>query len=116
MCHQRGCRPTGRGFLPSWALRGFLAVAAGLVTPAELRGLRFRRLFPDVYAPADREPGLALRSVAAFVYGGRRGVVVGYSAAELLESSCAPAGAPAEVTCSSAGSGRRPVSSTAAVG
>jgi very-short-patch-repair endonuclease len=78
--------------------RGSAAVAAGLVTPNVLRGPRFRRLFPDVYAPATGDLDLALRSVAAAVYVGRHGVLVGYSAAELHGASCADRGAPAEVS------------------
>ncbi len=73
-------------------------MAAGLVTRDRLYGPRFRRLFPDVYAPAAAEPDLLLRSRAAGVYIGGRGVLVGYSAAELLGASCASANAPAEVT------------------
>ena len=61
-------------------------------------GPHFQRLFPDVYAPAAAEPNLLLRSRAAAVHVGGRGVVVGYSAAELLGRSCGPADAPAEVT------------------
>lgn len=78
--------------------RGSAAVAAGALTPNELRGPRFRRLFPDTYAPADLEPDLAVRSDAASVYVDGRGVLAGYSAAELLGASCAPQCAPAEVT------------------
>ena len=42
--------------VPGWpeVFRGSVAVAAGLVTAARLRGPSFQRLFPDVYAPADR--------------------------------------------------------------
>jgi hypothetical protein len=78
--------------------RGSAAVAAGLVTRDRLYGPHFQRLFPDVYAPAAAEPDLLLRSRAAVVYVGSRGVLAGYSAAELLRASCAPADAPAEVT------------------
>ncbi len=77
--------------------RGSAAVAAGLLTSGQLRGPRFQRLFPDVYAPADLEPDLALRSAAAAVLVDGRGVLAGYSAAELLGASCGPADAPAEV-------------------
>jgi hypothetical protein len=77
--------------------RGSAAVAAGLLSRGRLRGPRFQRLFPDVYAPAGREPDLALRSAAAAVLVEGRGVVAGYSAAELLGASCGPADAPAEV-------------------
>lgn len=79
--------------------RGSEAVAAGWVTSARLRGPRFVRLFPDVYAPAGNEPpDLALRSRAAALLVGDRGVLSGYSAAELFGAPCAPRGAPAEVT------------------
>jgi very-short-patch-repair endonuclease len=78
--------------------QGSAAVAAGLLTRDRLYGPRFRRLFPDVYVPAGVEPDLLLRSRAAAAYVGGRGVLVGYSAAELLGASCAPADAPAEVT------------------
>jgi hypothetical protein len=77
--------------------RGSAAIAVGLLTPGQLRGPRFQRLFPDVYAPADLEPDLALRSAAAAVLVEGRGVLAGYSAAELLGASCGPADAPAEV-------------------
>jgi very-short-patch-repair endonuclease len=77
--------------------RGSAAVAAGLVTPNVLRGPQFRRVFPDVYVPADAQLDLALRSVAASVYVGCRGVLVGCSAAELHGASCADRDAPAEV-------------------
>lgn len=77
--------------------RGSAAVAAGLLTRGQLRGPRFQRLFPDVYAPAHLEPDLALRSAAAAVLVEGRGVLAGYSAAELLGASCGPADAPAEV-------------------
>ena len=84
--------------------RGSAARAAGLVTTDRLRGPRFRRLFPDIYVATTCEPDLALRSRAAALYVGRAGILVGYSAAELLDASCAPTSAPAEVTVPS---GRR---------
>jgi very-short-patch-repair endonuclease len=77
--------------------RGSDALAAGVLTRGELRGPRFRRLFPDVHAPAHLEPSLALRSRAASLVVRGHGVVAGYSAAELLGASCGPADAPAEV-------------------
>jgi very-short-patch-repair endonuclease len=84
--------------VPGWpeVFRGSAAVAAGLVTKGELRGRRFVRLFPDTYALAGRMD-LALRSRAAYRYVEGRGVLAGYSAAELLGASCGPADAPAEV-------------------
>jgi very-short-patch-repair endonuclease len=77
--------------------RGSVAVAAGLLSRAVLQGQRFRRLFPDVYVRADVEVDLAVRSLAAAVLGGDRGVLGGYSAAELLGASCGPLDAPAEL-------------------
>ena len=40
-------------FLPRDPFRGSAARASGLITPGVLRGPRFRRLFPDIYVPAD---------------------------------------------------------------
>lgn len=77
--------------------RGTAAIARGLVTPGQLRGPRFRRLFPDLYVLAITEVDLALRSRAAALFVAGRGVLGGYSAAELLGASCGPADAPAEV-------------------
>lgn len=67
--------------------RGSAAVAAGLVTMNVLRGPRFRRVVPGVYVPATSEVDLALRSVAAAVYVGRGGVLVGYSASAFIRRS-----------------------------
>jgi hypothetical protein len=69
--------------------RGSAAVAAGLITPDRLRGPHFRRLFPDVYVQAGQDVNLRLRSMAAAVYVGEHGALVGNSAAELLGASCA---------------------------
>lgn len=77
--------------------RGSAAIARGLVTPMELRGPRFRRLFQDVHVRSDVDVNLALRSRAAYLLVEGRGVLGGYSAAELLGASCGPQGAPAEV-------------------
>jgi very-short-patch-repair endonuclease len=87
--------------VPGWPVvfRGSDAVRAGLATKAQLRGPRYLRLFPDVYVPVGAKlPDLKLRSLAAHEYGRRRGVLSGYSAAELLDASCGPRDAPAELT------------------
>jgi hypothetical protein len=87
--------------VPGWpvAFRGSHAIAAGLVTRGRLRGPRFQRLLPDVYCRAVAEPGLLLRSLAAYRLVEGRGVLSGYSAAVLLGADCAPrVDAPAEVT------------------
>lgn len=97
--------------VPGWPVvfRGTVAVAAGLVTPAELRGPRFDRLFPDAHVRRSREPpDLALRLRAAGLHVAGRGVVSGYSAAELLEASCGPKDAPAEVTVPGGGQRSHP--------
>jgi very-short-patch-repair endonuclease len=77
--------------------RGSTAVAAGLLTRGVLRGPRFQRLFPDVYAPAHLENDFMLRSRAAGVLVAGRGAVARYSAAELLGASSGPPDASAEV-------------------
>lgn len=77
--------------------RGTAAIARGLVTPGQLRGPRFRRLFPDIYVFATSDPDLELRSRAAALFVDGRGVLGGHSAAELLGASCGPPHAPAEV-------------------
>jgi Protein of unknown function (DUF559) len=79
------------------AFRGSAAVDAGLLTPGVLRGPRYRRLFPDVYAAATLEPDLALRARGAGVLVAGRGVVAGYAAAELLGASSGPAEALVDV-------------------
>lgn len=87
--------------VPGWpdAFRGSGAVRAGLVTRAGLLGPRFVRLFPDIYVPAGNgPPDLAQRSRAAYRLVEGRGVLSGYSAAEVLGALCAPRETPAAVT------------------
>ena len=92
-------RAVTRGAGRAGRVPGTTATAAGLVTPGELRGARFLRMFPDTYVRRRPEPpDLALRSRAAGLYVAGRGVLSGYSAAELLEASCGPRDSPAEVT------------------
>jgi hypothetical protein len=86
--------------VPGWpeVFRGSLAVRAGLVTPGRLRGPGFVRLFPDIHAPADDDPpDLTLRSLGAYLSARHRGVLCGYSAAELLGASCGRRDEPARV-------------------
>ncbi len=91
------------------AFRGSDAVAAGLVTWGLLRGPEFDRLLPDVYGVHQAEPrDLALRSRAAYRWGGEQGVLSGYSAAELLGADCAPLRASAELTVPGGGLRSRP--------
>jgi hypothetical protein len=78
--------------------RGTEALAAGLLTRARLYGPRYRRVYPDVYLPADLELDLATRSRAAYLLvRDRGGVLAGYAAAAVLGADCAPDDAPAEV-------------------
>jgi hypothetical protein len=81
--------------------RGSTAISAGLLTRGVLRGSRYRRLFPYVYAPAELEVDLALRARAAGVLVAGRGVVAGYAAAELLGASSGPSDAPVDVILAS---------------
>lgn len=97
--------------VPGWpvAFRGSAAVAAGLVTRGQLRGPRFARPFPDTYVRITGEPvDLLLRSIAAYRYVEGRGVLSGYSAAELLGASCGPPDAPAEITVPGGGQRAHP--------
>ena len=64
---------------------------------AELSGPRFRRLYHDVHVDAEVDVDLHLLSRAAYLLVEGRGVLCGYSAAELLAASCGRAGCAAEV-------------------
>jgi hypothetical protein len=77
--------------------RGSRAIANGLVTAKQLRGTGYVRLFPDVYVDAKLEMTYSLRSRAAYLLVQGRGVLCGYSAAELLHAGCGPPDADAEV-------------------
>lgn len=78
--------------------RGTEALAAGVLTAGQLRGPRFRRLFPDVYQPADLPLDLRRRSPAGYLLVRHHGgALAGYSAAVPLGADCAPAHAPVEV-------------------
>jgi very-short-patch-repair endonuclease len=77
--------------------RGSLAADAGLLTKGQLRGPRFRKLFPDIYLPKSLAPTLAMRSRGAHLLIAGSGALAGYSAAELLGARIAPRDADAEV-------------------
>lgn len=94
---------------------GAAAVAAGLVTPKQLRGPRFRSPFRGVYLGADVTLTYLLLCEAAALsvgaldvrppdrpgpappYGPVRTALAGWSAAEVLGADCAPQDVPAEV-------------------
>jgi hypothetical protein len=80
--------------------RGSDAVRFGWLTKGELRGPRYRRLFPNVYVSKSPPLDLKTRSRAAQVLLGDGAVLAGYSAAVWLGAACAPHGADAEVTTS----------------
>ena len=87
--------------VPGWpvAFRGTAAVRAGLVTPGQLRGPTYLRLFPDTYVRRGAAPpDLGVRAYAAHLYSGRRGILSGCSAANRLDAACHPPDAPAELT------------------
>ena len=84
---------------------GSAAVAAGLVSPDELRGPRFVRLFRGIYVGAGVRTDYALRCRAAALAIGGRGVLVGWAAAELLGAPCAPLDAPVELVVPGGGRG-----------
>jgi hypothetical protein len=77
---------------------GSRALDLGELSRGRLRGPAFRRVLPDVYAPAGLPLDLPLRSRAAhLLVAGRGGVLAGRSAAWALGADAAPPGAPAEV-------------------
>ncbi|MEJ3653984.1 DUF559 domain-containing protein [Actinomycetes bacterium KLBMP 9759] len=82
---------TGRPF------RGSAALAAGTTTRGKLYGPYFTRLYPDVHVAATTPLDPATWSLAAHELVAPHGVLAGYSAAEVLDASCARPGAPAEV-------------------
>ena len=65
---------------------GSEAVRQGRLTPYQLR-VRFQAIYPDVYLAEQAEPPLRTRSVAAWLWSGRRGVLAGLAAAALHGSA-----------------------------
>lgn len=77
--------------------RGSDAIADGLLTRKQLRGAKYQRIFPNIYLHRNYYADLRARSLAAYLYVRERGVLAGYSAAELHGAHCAPNDAEAEV-------------------
>lgn len=75
---------------------GSESVAAGLVTPYELR-TRYGAIYPNVYLPNGAELTAAARAEAAWLWSRRRGVVAGRSAAALHGTRWIDPHAPAEL-------------------
>jgi hypothetical protein len=82
----------------STVFRSSAAIRAGLISAGTLRGSGFQRILPDVYAPASLSVDFALRSRAAYLWANGRGVLTGYSAAELHAVPCAARDTPPELT------------------
>jgi hypothetical protein len=87
--------------------RGSEAIRRGLLTPGQLRGAAWRRVFPDAYVAADLEVDHRLRCLAALVYAGGRNAgrpsagavaVSGLSAAACWGVDLLEHGAPVELT------------------
>lgn len=75
---------------------GSEAVRQGHLTPYQLRS-RFRAIYPDVFLPVPAAPSLRTRSVAAWLWSGRRGVVAGLAASALHGSRWIDDDAPIEL-------------------
>ena len=88
--------------------RGRDAVAAGLVTAGQLRGPRFRTLFSGIFVRAEVEVDYAMWCAAGALAVEGRGVLGGWSAAELLGASCAPRSAPVELIVPGSSAPTRP--------
>ncbi|WP_165922393.1 DUF559 domain-containing protein [Pseudonocardia endophytica] len=82
---------TGRPFV------GAEAIAAGAVTPAELRGPRYRSPFRGIHVAADAPDTFTTRCEAGFLAVRGHGALAGYAASEILGADCAPARAPVEL-------------------
>jgi hypothetical protein len=78
------------------AFLGSEALAAGAVTPYELRS-RYTALHKDVYVPRDAEVTPVLRAKACWLRSRRRGVLAGFSASALHGSKWIDATLPAAI-------------------
>jgi hypothetical protein len=75
---------------------GSEALASGMLNRHQLR-TRYRAVFPNVYLPKHVEASLQLRIVAAWLWSGRRGTVVGAAAAALHGTQWIPDDVPVEL-------------------
>lgn len=95
----RGVRPARiPDRLRTGAFRGSAAVRAGLLTPRQLDGAAWRRLFRDVYVHSDVAVTHRLRAVAAAALVVPGAVVTGSSAAVLWDVDLAGPGEDVELT------------------
>ncbi len=65
-----------------WPFRGTEALAAGVLTPHQLR-TRFQQVHRNVYVPRGQKLTPVTRAVAAWLWSGRTAIVAGFSAAAL---------------------------------
>jgi hypothetical protein len=75
---------------------GSAALASGSLTRARLRW-NYRALFPDIYLSKDVVPSLKLRTVGAWLWSGREGVIAGRAAAALHGALWIDATTPVEM-------------------
>ncbi|MGH3970458.1 MAG: hypothetical protein ACRDTV_20640, partial [Mycobacterium sp.] len=80
---------------------GSQAVAQGGLTKNDLR-VRHRAIFHDVYRAAHREPSLRDRTIGAWLWSHRRGVIAGAAASALHGAPWVDAGIPIELIAPSA--------------
>lgn len=79
-----------------WPFRGTEALAAGLVTPHQLR-TKFESVHRNVYVPRGQPLTPVTRAVAAWLWSGRSATVAGLSAAALYRTSWIDPQLPAEL-------------------
>jgi hypothetical protein len=79
-----------------WPFRGTEALAAGLVTPHQLR-TQFESVHRNVYIPGGQPLTPVTRAVAAWLWSGRTATVAGLSAAALHRTAWIDAWLPAEL-------------------
>lgn len=75
---------------------GSEALTSAMVNRHQLR-TRFTAIYPNVYVPADRVPSLRDRTVGAWLWSQRRGVVSGLAAAAMLGSKWVDPSTPVEL-------------------
>jgi hypothetical protein len=79
-----------------WPFRGTEALAAGLVTPHQLR-TQFESVHRNVYIPRGQPLSPVTRAIAAWLWSGRTATVAGLSAAALHRTAWIDAWLPAEL-------------------
>jgi hypothetical protein len=80
---------------------GSEALASGALRKHELRS-RFRTVFPDVYVRREQQVTLRQRTIAAWLWSHRQGVIAGLTAAAWLGSKWVDEGSPIELIWSNA--------------